>query len=370
MDRLQLMPATDEDILLEKKVLRTIARDVAKTAEAVELKYVSCNEPGFIRVRGSNGSFQYLDGSKKLTDPDQLERIRKLVIPPAWENVWICKDPYGHLQATGIDKIGRKQYRYHPRWMKVRNDTKYYRLREFGERLPLIRIRLEKDLAIPGYPQNKVLAAMVSLIENSSIRIGNAFYEKLYGSFGLTTLKDNHVRIEGTKLRLMFTGKKGVSHNINLASKKLSKIIQGCKDIPGKELFQYYDEEGVRKSVDSGMVNSYIREISESDFTAKDFRTWTGSIQALLAFREIGGFTSQTDMNKKIASAYDMVAQRLGNTRAVVKKYYVHPVIIKLYQEEKLDKYLKELNGEAGKDENGYEKEERILLKILRSPLS
>ncbi|HEX2969134.1 MAG TPA: DNA topoisomerase IB [Bacteroidales bacterium] len=363
------MIITEENILLEKRILRSITSDVSRTAEAVGLVYVTSNEPGFTRIRRGSG-FIYMDGDNILSDEDQLERIRRLVLPPAWENVWISKKPEGHLQATGIDKMGRKQYRYHSKWMFARSQTKFFRLREFGEKLPMIRAKLEKDLSIQGFPQNKVLAAMVSLMERVNIHVGNTFYERLYGSFGLTTLKDHHVSINGTKLRLMFRGKKGVAQNINLSSRKLAKIIQCCKDIPGKELFQYYDEEGSIKSVDSGMVNNYIREISGSDFTAKDFRTWAGTIQALLAFREVGGFSSQTGMNKKIAAALDLVAKKLGNTRAVCKKYYVHPVIISLYQEKKLDRYLKELdNIEEGKDENGYAGEERILMRILRSPV-
>lgn len=296
-------------------------------------------------------------------------RIKKLVIPPAWENVWICKRPDGHLQATGIDKLGRKQYKYHPRWNQVRNQTKFYRLRAFGEALPAIRKRIETDLKLPGYPQNKVLAAMVSLLERMNIRVGNAFYEKLYGSFGLTTLKDHHVKINGTNLKLMFRGKKGIEHSLSLKSHKLSKIIQGCKDIPGKELFQYYDEEGIRRTVDSGMINNYIREISGSDFTAKDFRTWAGTLHAIHAFKEVGEFTTITEMNKKIPAALDIVAKQLGNTRTVTRKYYVHPVVINLYQGGKLQRYINELEMiEDGKDDDGYTREENLLMKILRNP--
>jgi DNA topoisomerase-1 len=207
-------------------------------------------------------------------------------------------------------------------------------------------------------------------MERINIRIGNTFYEKLYGSFGLTTLKDHHVRINGASLRLMFLGKKGVPHDIHLTSRRLARIIQGCKDIPGKELFQYYDEMGIRKSVDSGMVNNYIKEISGSEFTAKDFRTWAGSLHALTAFRDVGSFATKTEMNRKIPAALDIVAKQLGNSRTVCKKYYVHPVIIDLYQEGKLDKYLNELDKvEKGKDDDGYAAEENILMKILYSSL-
>lgn len=358
-----------EEMPVQKKLFRVIAKDPSRTAREAGLVYVSSSEPGFTRVR-KGPEFIYMDGNKRLRDKEHLERIRKMVLPPAWENVWICKLPNGHLQATGMDKLNRKQYRYHHLWMKVRNQTKFYRLREFGEKLPSIRSRLNKDLSTPGLPQNKVLATMVSLLERINIRVGNAFYERLYGSFGLTTLKDHHVDITGTKMKLFFKGKKGVVHDINLASRKLSRIIQGCKDIPGKELFQYYDENGKANPVDSGMVNEYIREISGGDFTAKDFRTWAGSIQALLAFRDVGDFSSKAEMNKKIPAALDLVAKRLGNTRAVCKKYYVHPDIINLYQEGKLNRYIKDLDRvEESKDPDGYAKEERVLLRILRSHL-
>lgn len=358
-----------ENISLEKKIIRTIKHDAAKTARVVGLVYVSSSDPGFTRIRSGEG-FIYMNGNRELRDKAHLERIKKLVLPPAWENVWICKLSNGHLQATGTDKQSRKQYRYHPVWMIVRNQTKYYRLREFGESLPLIRNNLEKDLSLPGFPLNKVLAAMVKLLERINIRVGNAFYEKNYGSFGLTTLKDHHVTIEGKGLKLQFRGKKGVMHDIDLESKRLARIIQGCKDIPGKELFQYYDDEGKRRSIDSGMVNEYIRKISGKDFTAKDFRTWAGTIHALLAFRGIGDFTTKSEMNKKIPAALDLVAKQLGNTRAVVRKYYVHPVIIGLYQDQKLGNYLKELDRMGnGKDEEGYTAEEKILLRILRSPV-
>lgn len=363
------MIVTAENIQVEKKLFHVIIHDVIKTAEVAGLVYVNSGEPGYTRKRKDSGFF-YLDGNKRLTDKVQLERIKRLVLPPAWENVWICKRPNGHLQATGFDKLKRKQYRYHSLWMAIRNQTKFYRLREFGEKLPLVREKLEKDLSLQGYPLNKVLAAMVSLLERINIRVGNASYERLYGSFGLTTLKDHHVEVNGSSLKLMFRGKKGVNHSITLKSRKLARIIQGCKDIPGKELFAYYDENGEIKTIDSGMVNEYIRSISGSDFTAKDFRTWAGSIHALMAFKEVGKFETVAEMNKKIPAALDIVAKQLGNTRTVCKKYYVHPVIINLYQDSKLDRYLKELELlENVRDAAGYVAEERILLKILRNPL-
>lgn len=364
------MVSTDEKIQIEKDLLHVITNDPSETAAVAGLVYVSSNDPGFSRVRNGKG-FYYMDGKRILRDKGQLNRIKRLVLPPAWEDVWICKLENGHLQATGLDKLGRKQYRYHPDWIEIRNQNKFSKLLEFGTKLPMIREKLNKDLSLPGYPQNKVLAAMVSLLERVNIRVGNVFYEKLYGSFGLTTLKDHHIKINGTSLKLMFRGKKGVYHDINLKSRRLARIIQGCKDIPGKELFQYYDESGARKSVDSGMVNAYIREISGSDFTAKDFRTWAGTIQSLLAFREVGSFENVTEMNRKIAAALDLVAKHLGNTRAVCKKYYVHPVMINLYQEKELEPWLKKLeNTEPANGPFDFQPEEKIVMEILENNLT
>ena len=319
---------------------------------------------GFARLkRGKN--FLYLDGDQVIKDKEHLERIKKLVIPPAWDRVWICKITNGHLQATGYDQRNRKQYRYHNIWSLVRNHTKFFRLQEFGKQLPQIRSELDKDLALRGFPQEKVLAAIVSLMERTKIRVGNAFYEKLYGSFGITTLKNRHVTVNGNQLHFSFRGKKGIKHDIDLRSKKLARIVQGCKEIPGKELFEYYDEDGKISSIDSGMVNNYIKIISGGDFTAKDFRTWAGTVQAFLAFKELGGFETESEMNKKIAAAVDIVAVQLGNTRAVCKKYYVHPLIIELYKENKLQQYMDELDSMEMDQEKGLNPEELIILKIL-----
>lgn len=357
-----------ENIQIENRHFRSIINDAIKTAEVAGLVYVSCNNPGYTRIR-KGSKFIYMDGHRRLDNPLQLERIRLLVLPPAWEKVWICKLQSGHMQATGIDSLNRKQYKYHQFWSSIRNQTKFYRMREFGEKIPFMRSNIKKDLLQPGYPQTKVLATMISLLERINIRVGNTFYEKEYGSFGLTTLKDHHVKVSGTQLKIIFKGKKGIMQNINLTSRKLAKIIQGCKDIPGKELFQYYDEQGNRRTVDSGMVNDYIRSISGSDFTAKDYRTWAGTIQALLALKEVGGFETLTEMKQKIPAALDLVAKQLGNTRTVCKKYYVHPLIIDLYQNKKLERYLKKLDSiEADKVDDGYVAEERILLKILCIP--
>ena len=352
-----------EDIRLNKRQLKSIISDPEKSADAVNLVYVNDRQEGIERVRKGRG-FVYRIGSKKISDRYQLERIRRLVIPPAWENVWICRLENGHLQATGTDIKNRKQYRYHPLWSTVRNHTKFYRLYAFGNCIPKIRAGLKEDLALKGLPQKKVLATMLCLMERTCIRVGNNFYEKLYGSFGLTTLKDQHVKINGSTMRFMFRGKKGVFQNISVNNRRLAAIVRQCRDIPGKELFQYEDPDGTYRCVDSGMVNEYIRSLSGADFTAKDFRTWAGTVQALMAFREVGGFDSEKEMRSKIVQALDIVAKRLGNTRTVCRKYYVHPLIISLYENGKIQRYLDEAEEPCGPEDLACE--EKLLLAILK----
>lgn len=361
MEAIEVIPA------LDKKKIKRIGKDPVKAAEAVDLVYVTDAQPGIQRVRNKK-NFDYVLQSKKLKDKHQLERIKRLVIPPAWEDVWICVLENGHLQVTGKDALSRKQYRYHPAWNALRNHTKFYKMIAFAKALPAIRLQLEKHLALPGLPQEKVLAAVVSLMQRTNIRVGNSMYEKLYGSFGLTTLKDKHVAIEGSKLQFTFKGKKGVEHDVNITSKRLANIVKQCRDIPGKELFQYFDENKERRSIDSGMVNSYIKEISGEDFTAKDFRTWAGTVNAFLAFKDLGFFETQTESKKKVVEALDSVAKSLGNTRTVCKKYYVHPAIISMYENKSLEKYFKELEKiEVDDDKAGLTPEEKVVMKILES---
>jgi DNA topoisomerase-1 len=350
--------------------IKKIINDPIKTAEAIKLVYVTDAQPGILRVKRGN-SFQYIRGDTPVKDKNDLDRIRSLVLPPAWENVWICTLANGHLQATGIDSKKRKQYKYHPLWNSLRNHTKFYRLLEFGEKLPAIRLQLEKDISLPGLPLEKVLATVVCLMERTHIRIGSNLYEKLYGSFGLTTLKDKHVSISGSQLRFTFVGKKGISHNISIKNKKLAATVKKCRDIPGKELFQYYTETGEKRALDSGMVNDYIKQISGSDFTAKDFRTWAGTVQALMAFKELGLYQTQTEAKKKIVEALDKVSIQLGNSRNVCKKYYVHPVVVSLYESGGIEKYLGELDKiEKDDDKSGLTVEEKILMKILKASKS
>lgn len=351
-----------ENIQITPKAIKSILHDAEKSAQAVNLVYVHDHEPGITRIRKGKG-FSYTIGKKKVDDEAVLDRIRRLVIPPAWTNVWICEKDNGHLQATGIDLKKRKQYKYHSLWNSLRNHTKFYRLHQFGASMPSIRQRLEHDLALPGLPQEKVLAAVVCLMERTSIRVGNNLYEKLYGSFGLTTLKDKHVSIRGANMEFTFKGKKGVSHKIALSSKRLARIVKQCRDIPGKELFQYYDAQGNHRCIDSGMVNHYLKTISGQDFTAKDFRTWSGSVHALAAFRDIEPAETSTAMKKNIVAALDAVAAHLGNTRTVCRKYYVHPVIINLYESQKLHQYFSE--PAASPHYEGLESEECLLMNIL-----
>ncbi len=350
----------DKAIKIPSKKIPELLNDNVASAKAVKLKYVSDSDKGIERLKKGD-KFEYRFDGKKVSDAETLDRIKKLVIPPAWENVWICKYDNGHIQVTGIDARGRKQYRYHPLWNALRNETKFYRLLEFGKCLPKIRERLQKDLSKQGLPKEKVLAAIVSIMDKTSIRIGNSFYEKLYGSFGLSTMKDKHVKIEGGTIKFSFKGKKGVYHDISMKSKKLANIVKQCRDIPGKELFQYYDSDGEAHSIDSGEVNDYIKEISCGDFTSKDFRTWTGTVQCLMSLKDAGIFSNQKEMKKNIVSAIDSVAESLGNTRTVCKKHYIHPTVLNSYENNKLERYLKDLENKAAEGDEITACEEIVL---------
>jgi DNA topoisomerase-1 len=358
--------AIDELPQISKKKLKSIVNDEEKTARAANLIYVTGKEPGIERKKKGD-NFEYYFRREKIKDDEELLRIKHLVIPPAWTTVWICKKDNGHLQATGYDVKKRKQYRYHQHWNSLRNHTKFYRLLDFGKVLPGIREQLEKDINTPDLSLKKVLAAVVKLMERTNIRVGNSFYEKTYGSFGLTTLKDKHVKFNGNSVSFAFVGKKGISHKITFKNKKLAGIIKKCRDVPGKELFQFYDEEGNRQSIDSGLVNNYIREISHADFTAKDFRTWSGTVQAFLALKSIGCCDTQTETKRRIVEALDIVSDQLGNTRTVCKKYYVHPLILSLYESKKLEKYIGEVDKIENNNKIDLTPDEKIVLKILES---
>lgn len=343
----------------------SLAKDYLRSARAASLVYVNDQQRGITRIKKGKG-FAYLLDEQAIRDKDIIRRIRQLAIPPAWTKVWICTKENGHIQATGFDSRDRKQYRYHPLWNVLRNETKFHKLREFGLLLPKLRLQLEKDLSLPGLNERKVIAAIISLMERTYIRIGNSDYEKANGSHGLTTLHDKHVKIDRKGIRFCFKGKKGIFHDITLQNKKLARIVQQCRDIPGKELFQYYDENGKRNPVDSGMVNQYIQQYTGDAFSAKDFRTWAGCLNLLRAFRHIGLFETNAECKHNINMALDEVSHKLGNTRTVCKKYYVHPALLRLYEEKKIDNYLSQLDEiEKDDDRASLTKEEKVLMQLL-----
>ncbi|HVT99237.1 MAG TPA: hypothetical protein VHE33_17155 [Acidobacteriaceae bacterium] len=337
------------------------------------MRYVSDAEPGIHRRKAGKG-FRYVDADgKPVRDAETLKRIQSLVIPPAWTDVWICANPRGHLQATGRDARGRKQSRYHPRWRAVRDETKYERMLLFGTALKGIRARVEEDLAVPGLPRNKVLATIVRLMERTLIRVGNEEYARENGSYGLTTMRRKHVEIHGSTVTFRFKGKSGKQHTVGVEDRRLARIVRQTQDLPGYELFEYLDDAGEPHKVDSADVNDYLREISSEDFTAKDFRTWAGSVLASLALREFEEFESETQAKKNVVDAIKRVAQRLGNTPAVCRKCYVHPAVLECYLEGKLERRMRrraeELDDEAlwAAEEEALRKEERALMDLLRA---
>lgn len=346
--------------VLSHKQHLVIDGDYKQTAKAANLIYVSGHEPGILRLKKGKG-FAYIFDNKNLKDKLQIERIRKLAIPPSWSDVWICADPNGHIQATGLDLNKRKQYRYHAQWNTLRNETKFHRLYEFGKALPLLRKKLKKDIAQKDLTEEKVLATVINLMEQTYIRIGSNGYEKLYGSYGLTTLKDKHVSVKNEKMLFCFTGKKGIEHTITLKNKRLARIVKQCRDIPGKELFQYYDSNGNKKGIESGRVNNYIQTVTGRDFSSKDFRTWAGSLHALQCFRSLGEPIDEAEAKRNIAAVLDTVSRKLGNTRNVCKKYYVHPGLIRLYEENKLQNIPDNNNYSSG-----LSAEEKILIQVLK----
>lgn len=330
------------------------------------LVFVDPSKPG-IQRKGKPGGFYYEDGKgNRLKEENDLDRIKKLVLPPAWTDVWISPKKNGYLQAIGKDVAGRKQYRYHPDWTSRRSDHKYFRLLEFGKVLPKARQRIAKDLRRKDFDEKKVLAICLQVMQKTLIRIGNETYAKTYGSYGLSTLKDQHFKEKGNKSVLSFVGKKGVKHDVTLTDKNLAKLIKKCKDIPGQDLFQYYTNGKEHRGVDSGMINNYIREITEGDFTAKDFRTWGGTLEAL---RQLACCTEKSpDLSKKkiVVEVLDCVASKLGNTRTVCKSSYVYPLLLETFENEGLQKYLKKINTVKPDSVTAMQNDEKVLLQFLK----
>jgi DNA topoisomerase I len=307
------------------------ATDPAGAARTVGLRYVTDQMPGIHReISGKHFRYRYAIG-EVVQDEEVLKRIRSLAIPPAWQKVWICPDPVGHLQATGFDARRRKQYRYHRRWREVREETKYTRMIAFGKALPKIRARVKRDLSLHGLKRPRILATVVRLLEVSLIRVGNEEYERENESFGLTTLKNRHVDVNGSEISFHFRGKGGKQHRIDVSDRRLAEIVRRCQDLPGQELFQYVDEDGKLQDVKSTDVNDYLKEITGEDFTAKDFRTWAGTMLAALALQEFEKFDSKTQAKRNIVQAIESVAARLGNTPSICKKCYVHPHVLEGY---------------------------------------
>lgn len=311
----------------------TLAPDPRESARAAGLRYVHDRMPGIRRKRAGKGFHYTGPDGQPIRDASELERIKRIGIPPAWTDVWICPTPRGHIQATGRDARGRKQYRYHERWAEVRDEVKYERMVAFGEALPAIRERVARDLARPGLPRAKALATVVALLDDTLARIGNEEYARENESFGLTTLRQDHVDVVGARVAFEFRGKSGKEHHIEVRNRKLASIVRRYLDLPGYELFQYLDPEGQRHSIQSDDVNEYLRDITGQEFTAKDFRTWGGTTLALRQLRELGGFETPTQASHNVRQAITMVARRLGNTPAICRKSYVNPRIIEAYLE-------------------------------------
>ncbi|MFL5329506.1 MAG: DNA topoisomerase IB [Gemmataceae bacterium] len=332
-----------------------------QSARAAKLRYVDDSAPGIRRVKsGSQFRFQRPDG-KPVRDRATLARIKSLVIPPAYRDVWICPYANGHLQYTGIDDRGRKQYRYHPKWREVRDTAKYERMIAFGKILPALRSQVAKDLRLPGLPREKVLAAIVRLLDVAHIRIGNEEYAQSNKSYGLTTLQDRHAKIRGGSVRLSFVGKSGKRQEVELDDPRMAKIVRKSQDLPGQELFQYLDDDGKVCDVKSEDVNDYIREITGEDFTAKDFRTWAGTVQAASELGSVLVFESMAEAKRNVVKAIAAVADKLNNTAAVCRKCYIHPAVIEGYLDHKLPKVRAVTNASRG-----LSRDEQAVLRFLK----
>jgi DNA topoisomerase-1 len=347
---------------MRRPLKSSAAKDPLASARAAGLHYSTDAKPGIRRVRKGKG-FRFLHANgKPLTNKKDLQRIRALAIPPAWTDVWISPDPAGHLQATGRDARRRKQYRYHARWREVRDDTKYGRMIAFARALPAIRRRIETDLRLDRLPRRKVLATIVRLLERTLIRVGNAEYARDNQSFGLTTMRDHHVKVNGSKVEFAFRGKSGIRHTRALDNRALAKIVRQCRDLPGQELFQYRDHDGHVVDIGSGDVNEYLKEITGEDFTSKDFRTWFGTVQASVLLLACEAAESESKAKREINRCIEEVARQLGNTKAVCRKSYVHPAVIDAY----LDGSMTRRAGRGAKAVGKLTQAEAVVLGLLQ----
>ena len=348
-----------------------IVSDPIDAAEEAGLRYVSDNQPDYTR-RLKGDDFECFDAEGKLIrDEQRLLRVKRLAVPPAYTSVWICPSPNGHIQATGRDARGRKQYRYHERWREVRDENKYDRMIAFGNELPKIRRRVNKDLALPGLLRNKALATVVQLLERTFIRVGNEAYARENKSFGLTTMQDRHVDVKGSQLRFRFRGKRGIKHQIDLTDRRIAKIVSKFQDLPGQELFQYIDDEGEVRDITSQDVNDYLREVTGQDFTAKDFRTWAGTVLAAMTLSVLDPFETKKQARANIKDAIGTVSKLLGNTPAICRKCYVHPAILEAYLDGNSIEGLKQKAEEAvRKNRYDLQSSETAVLKFLQARLA
>jgi DNA topoisomerase-1 len=335
-------------------------------ARSMKLVYTSDKTPGYTRQKSAKGFVFFDTEGKVITDEEEIKRIKSLALPPAWIKVWISPKANGHLQATGIDAAGRKQYKYHPNWNLMRNERKHNRMGDFAKALPLIRKQVEKDLRKKEFTKEKVVALAISVMDKTFIRVGNSAYTKLYGSYGLTNLRNKHIKISGNKMTIAFVGKKGVFQEIKLTHARLARILKKLKDIPGQELFQYYEADGTKKSIDSGSINEYLEACTGKNFTAKDFRTWWGTVTAATYLATAYEPTAPALSKKSLVETLDYVAKKLGNTRTVCKKYYVHPKLLSHYEEGKLDKYLSRLKNAAQLNGERQKIEEKVVMDFIR----
>ncbi|MGY2908785.1 DNA topoisomerase IB [Bradyrhizobium sp. URHC0002] len=357
-------------MLVDSSDAAQVIVDPRDAAESVGLRHVADDRPGIHRKKSGSG-FTYTrpDGSR-LTEGNALKRIKALAIPPAWTDVRICPSANGHIQATGRDAKGRKQYRYHPRFREIRESTKYERVVAFADELPTIREQVREHMSLRGLPREKVLATVVHLLETTLIRVGNDDYAKQNNSYGLTTLKNRHVAIDGNEVRFRFTGKSGKQWSLRVRDRRIAKIIRACQDLPGQELIQYVDEQGVCQDVTSTDVNDYLKEITGKDITAKDFRTWAGTVLAAMALSEFESFDSAAQAKRNLRSAIEKVSARLGNTPTICRKCYVHPEVLNSYMDGNLVLQIQsQAESELRSAVGSLKAEEAAVLAMLRNRL-
>ncbi|MEP6603682.1 MAG: DNA topoisomerase IB [Spartobacteria bacterium] len=345
--------------------------DAVEAAEEAGLRYVNDSQPGYTR-KAKADDFEYFDtDGKAIRDEQRLLRIKRIAVPPAYTDVWICPSANGHIQATGCDARRRKQYRYHERWREARDENKYEKMALFGEALPKIRKRVDQDLKLSGLQRNKVLATIVQLLERTFIRVGNEEYARENKSFGLTTMQDRHVDVKGSKMKFRFRGKSGIDHEVDVTDRRIAKTISKLQDLPGQELFQYVDDDGEIRNIKSQDVNAYLKEITGEDFTAKDFRTWAGTVLAAIALHAVGGFENKTQAKANVKDAVSAVSKILGNTPAICRKCYVHPAVFETYLSGNVIEGLKQKTKEALENEDvDLRSTEGAILKFLQARLN